>query len=85
MVLSSKRQSYFLLDSNQNIFLQKEIISMFLPLKSMPKKQLAYLPVGRRLHRDYWGGAKVPDDTRHMEFGLYLFSKSKWRATRRFV
>jgi hypothetical protein len=27
------------------------------------------------LHRDYCGGAKVPEDTRHMEFGLYIIFK----------
>ena len=44
-------------------------------LEKHAQKSTLYLPKGRRLHRDYCGGAKVPVDTRHMEFGLYLIFK----------
>jgi hypothetical protein len=44
-------------------------------LEKFSQQSTLYLPKGRRLHRDYCGGAKVPVDTRHMEFGLYLIFK----------
>lgn len=41
-------------------------------LENHAQQSTLYLPKGRRLHRDYCGGTKVPVDTRHIEFGLYL-------------
>jgi hypothetical protein len=42
-----------------------------LPWRNMLSNQLNR-PLGRRLHRNYCGGVKVPKDTDHMEFGLYV-------------
>lgn len=44
-------------------------------LEKFAQQSTLYPPKGRRLHRDYCGGAKVPVDTRHMEFGLYIIFK----------
>jgi hypothetical protein len=41
-------------------------------LEKFGQQSTLNLPLGRRLHPDYCGGAKVPEDTRHMCFGLYL-------------
>jgi hypothetical protein len=44
-------------------------------LEKHAQKSTLQLPKGHRLHRDYCGGAKVPEDTRHMCFGLYVIFK----------
>ena len=44
-------------------------------LEKFAQQSTLELPLGHRLHRDYCGGAKVPEDTRHMEFGLYIIFK----------
>jgi hypothetical protein len=41
-------------------------------LEKFAQQSTLKLPLG---HRGYCGGAKVPEDTRHMEFGLYLIYK----------
>ena len=41
-------------------------------LEKYAQQSTLHLPLGRRLHRNYCGGAKVPKDTIHMEFGLYV-------------
>ena len=40
-------------------------------LEKFAHQSTLHLPLGRRLHRKC-GGASVPKDTRHMEFGLYV-------------
>ncbi len=41
-------------------------------LEKYAQQSTLHLHLGHRLHRDYCGGAKVPKDTIHMEFGLYV-------------
>ncbi len=44
-------------------------------LEKYAQQSTLRLPLGHRLHRSYCGGARVPEDTIHMEFGLYVVFK----------
>jgi hypothetical protein len=41
-------------------------------LEKFGQQSTLHLPIDRRLHRNYCGGAKVPHSTIHMVFGLYV-------------
>jgi hypothetical protein len=44
-------------------------------LEKFGQQSTLHLPIGRRLLRNYCGGAKVPHNTIHMVFGLYVVYK----------
>jgi hypothetical protein len=41
------------------------------------QKKTMYIPIGRRLHRNFCGGAKVKEQDRHMRFVVYLMCNKK--------